>query len=152
MAISDDGRAWKTVPAESLPGNRVRLTVAMPGPALYVARVEPYRLSDLERLLESIAAHPLVEITPIGKTVEGRELEIIRVGHPEAPYRVFLRARAHPWEPGGNWVVQGLVDRLLKDDDEAKRFLRGTASTCCRWPTRTASRAAGRASTCAART
>ena len=64
-----------------------------------------------------------MEITPIGKTVEGRGLEIVRVGRPDAPYRVFLRARAHPWEPGGNWVVQGLVDRLLKGDDEAKRYL-----------------------------
>ena len=38
----------------------------------------------------------------------GAPLEIVRVGRPEAPYRVFLRARAHAWEPGGNWVVEGL--------------------------------------------
>ncbi len=121
--VSPDGRAWKSVPLDRLPGDRVRLTVAMPGPELYVARVEPYRLSDLEKWFKSIEAQPLVEITPIGKTVEGRALEVIRVGHPDAPYRVFLRARAHPWEPGGNWVVQGLVNRLLKGDDEAKRDL-----------------------------
>jgi hypothetical protein len=36
---------------------------------------------------------------------------------------VFLRARAHPWESGGNWVVQGLVARLLAGDDEARRHL-----------------------------
>ena len=121
--VSPDGRAWKSVPLERLPGDRVRLTVAMPGPDMYVARVEPYRLSDLETWLKSIATHPLVEIAPIGKTVEGRDLEVIRVGRPDAPYRVFLRGRAHAWEPGGNWVVQGLVDRLLKGDDEAKRYL-----------------------------
>ena len=92
--VSPDGRAWKPVPLERLPGDRVRLTVAMPGPELYVARVEPYRLSDLEKWLKSIATHPLVEITPIGKTVEGRGLEIVRVGRPDAPYRVFLRRGA----------------------------------------------------------
>jgi hypothetical protein len=48
VVISEDGRAWKSVPLESLPENRVRLHVEMPGPRLYVARVEPYRLSDLE--------------------------------------------------------------------------------------------------------
>jgi lysophospholipase L1-like esterase len=121
--VSPDGKAWKSVSLERLPGDRVRLTVAMSGSELYVARVEPYRLSDLEKWLKSIEGHPLVEITPIGKTVEGRGLEILRVGRPDAPYRVFLRARAHPWEPGGNWVVQGLVDRLLRGDDEAKRYL-----------------------------
>ncbi|AMV40398.1 M14 family zinc carboxypeptidase [Planctomyces sp. SH-PL62] len=121
--VSPDGKAWKPVALERLPGDRVRLAVTMPGPVLYVARVEPYRLSDLDRWLKAIATNPLVEIAPIGRTAEGRELEIVRVGRPDAPYRVFLRARAHPWEPGGNWVVQGLVARLLSGDDEAKRHL-----------------------------
>ncbi len=123
MVISQDGRAWKSVPLESLPGNRVRLPIEMPGPKLYVARVEPYRLSDLGAFLETIRSNPLVQITSIGKTVQGRDLELIRVGDPEAPYRVFLRARAHPWEAGGNWVVEGLVHRLLRGDGEAKRYL-----------------------------
>ena len=96
----------------------------MRGPELYVARMEPYRLSDLDRLLESIRSHPLVRITTIGKTAEGRDLEIVRIGNPAAPYRVFVRARAHPWEAGSNWVAEGLIQRLLKDDAEAKRFLR----------------------------
>ena len=121
--VSPDGRTWKPVPTERPPGDRVRLTVTMPGPVLYVARAEPYRLSDLENWLESIRPSPLVEITPIGETAEGRGLEIVRVGREDAPYRVFLRARAHPWEPGGNWVVQGLVDRLLKGDEEAEKHL-----------------------------
>ena len=121
--VSPDGKAWRPVALESLPEDRVRLTVTMPGPVLYVARVEPYRLSDLERWLDAIGKNPLVSITPIGKTAEGRPLEIVRIGHANAPYRVFLRARAHAWEPGGNWVLQGLVGRLLEDDAEAKTFL-----------------------------
>lgn len=123
VAISDDGRTWKTVPTESLPGNRVQLHVQMRTSQLYVARIEPYRLSDLERFLGSIRASRVVQITPIGKTVAGRELEIVRIGNPDAPYRVFVRARAHPWESGSNWVAQGLIQRLLKDDDESRRFL-----------------------------
>ncbi|WP_205679173.1 GDSL-type esterase/lipase family protein [Aquisphaera insulae] len=123
VVLSPDGKAWTPAPLERLPGNRVRLAVTMPGPSLYLARAEPYRLSDLEAWLASIAKDPLVEIAPIGRTAEGRSLEIVRVGRPDAPYRVFLRARAHPWEPGGNWVVQGLVERLLRDDDEARRCL-----------------------------
>ena len=121
--ISPDGRHWRPVPTESLPENRVRLSVVMPGPQLYVAREEPYRLSDLDRLLASIRSNPLVQITPIGHTVAGRELEIIRLGDPHAPSRVFLRARAHPWEAGGNWVVEGLVHRLLKNDSDARKYL-----------------------------
>jgi hypothetical protein len=123
VVISENGRDWKSVALERLPGDRIRLNIEMPGPRLYVARIEPYRLSDLETLLASIRKNPLVEITSIGRTVQGRELEIVRIGKPDAPYRVFVRARAHAFESGGNWVAQGLVKRLLRGDAEAKSFL-----------------------------
>ncbi len=120
---SPDGRTWKPIPLESLPGDRVRLNLQMPGPRLYVARVEPYRLSDLDRLLAEIKKNRQVKITFVGKTVEGRPLEMVRIGNPRAKYRVFLRARAHPWEAGGNWVVYGLIQRLLRGDDFSRKCL-----------------------------
>ena len=39
--VSQDGRDWKPVPLESLPQDRVRLHVEMPGPRLYVADWSP---------------------------------------------------------------------------------------------------------------
>lgn len=124
VVVSEDGRQWRSVPTESPAEGRVQLPIEMPAPVLYVARVEPYRISDLDRFLASIEKHPQVEITPIGKTAGDRPLEIVRVGSTDAPYRVFVRARAHPWESGGNWVVQGLIQRLLQDDADAQKFLR----------------------------
>ncbi len=126
MCISENGRDWRTIAVDNSTGTTVRFEIELPGPRLYLARLEPYRISDLEKLLASIRGHPLVAITPIGRTVQGRELEIVRVGREEAPRRVFLRARAHPWEPGGNWVVQGLVTRLLRGDAAAKQYLERT--------------------------
>jgi hypothetical protein len=123
VVVSEDGLAWQAKPTESLPGNRVRLSLVMPGPQLYVARIEPYRLSDLDRLLTRCRTHPLVDVSRIGLSVQGRPLDLLRIGRSEAPGRVFLRARAHPWEAGGNWVVEGLLDRLLHDDADARRFL-----------------------------
>ncbi|MDI6451245.1 M14 family zinc carboxypeptidase [Anaerobaca lacustris] len=122
--ISEDARTWRVIRLETTKDNCLRFGVTVRTGSLYVARLEPYRLSDLETLKERIAANPNVEITTIGKTVEGRQLEIIRIGRVEAPHRVLLRARAHPWEPGGSWVVQGLVERLLRDDADARRCLR----------------------------
>ena len=123
VVVSENGREWKSVPLESLPNDRVRLQLDMPGPQLFVARIEPYRLSDLDRLLDALRTNELVQISTIGKTVQNRPLEMVRLGNPQAPYRVFLRARAHPWESGGNWVVEGLVRRLLKGDADAARLL-----------------------------
>ena len=120
---SQDGRTWQTIPTEKTADNCCRFKVVVDKGSLYLARLEPYRLSDLETLKREIRDDRRVEITTIGKTVEGRELEIIRIGNPDAAHRVFLRARAHPWEPGGNWVVQGLIKRLLRDDEGARRYL-----------------------------
>lgn len=120
VAVSEDGRTWRGVATERVPTNRVRLTLEMPGPSLYVARVEPYRLSDLDALLGRVRGHPQAEVTRIGETAQGRALEIVRVGDPQAARRVFIRARSHPWESGGSWVAEGLVERLLGDDDAAR--------------------------------
>jgi hypothetical protein len=124
LVISQDGRTWKSVATRVVENQRVLLDVEMPGPRLFVARVEPYRLSDLDAFLAKIQKHGIVKLTVIGKTVEGRNVEIVRVGDPEAAFRVFLRARAHPWESGGNWVIQGLVTRLLTGGNDAKAILK----------------------------
>lgn len=41
VVVSEDGRDWRSLATEVLEGNRVRLRLEMPGPSLYVARVEP---------------------------------------------------------------------------------------------------------------
>lgn len=125
VSISDDGKVWKTVPTDRLSDNkRVQLRVTLTAPTLHVARLQPYRLSDLDRLLASIRANRLVHIETIGQTAGGRDLEIVRIGHATAPHRVFVRARAHPWEAGSSWVAQGLIERLLAGDEETAGFLR----------------------------
>ena len=121
--VSHDGKDWKVIQTEKMDDNSLRIQIQMERESLYVARLEPYRLSDLERLKAEIRDNPLVEIVPIGQTVQGRELEIIRVGRPDAPHRVLLRARSHPWEPGGNWVLQGMIRHLLGDDEQIQRYL-----------------------------
>ncbi len=121
--ISVDGRAWQPAEMELLEGNRLKLELTMLADAMYVARLEPYRLSDLDKFLAEIHPHPQVQIAQIGRTVEDRPLEIIHVGNQDAPNRLLLRARAHAWEPGGNWVIEGLVRRLLAGDSRAQAYL-----------------------------
>ena len=125
VSLSEDGRTWRPVETQSLPGNRVQLHVEMQSARLYVARIEPYRVSDLDRLLQSIPANPRFQITKVGKTAGGRDLEILRIGDPSlARYRVFVRARAHSWESGSSWVVHGLIQRMLRGDEQVRSFLR----------------------------
>jgi hypothetical protein len=120
--VSPDGEHWQAMETELLDEHRLRFQLRMQRDQMYVARLEPYRLSDLKRLLDELSISPHVNVQQIGKTVEGRPLEIIRVGHESAPHRLLVRARAHAWEPGGNWVIQGMLRRLVQSDDRAAQF------------------------------
>ncbi len=122
--ISPDGTTWKPISADRIAEDRIQFQVYMKEAMIYISRSEPYRVSDLERLKAEIKEHPQVEITPIGHTVQGRELEIIRIGKDTAPSRVFLRIRPHCWEVSGSWVIQGLIRKLTSDDEDAQRYLR----------------------------
>ena len=85
------------MPTEALPDNRVRVTVTIPGESLLVARMQPYRLSDLDRLLAAVRASPAAAITMIGQTVQGRSLEIVRIGvEGPAVKRVFEKSGLKP--------------------------------------------------------
>ena len=120
--ISADGKVWKIIPAELIEkGHKVK--IHMDSDKVFVAGMEPYRISDLEKLKKEIIGNPLVDIQQIGKTIEGRDLEIIRIGKKDAKFSVFIRARAHPWEAGGNWVVQGLIRNLLESKNKDRRYL-----------------------------
>jgi hypothetical protein len=121
--VSVDGKKWDLINTRKTPANRLEIDLVMPADSVYVARLEPYRRSDLEKLKSEIEAHPLVQIKEIGRTVENRPLEIIRVGRENAPRRVLIRGRAHPWEPGGNWVIEGLIRNLLKNDPKTVNYL-----------------------------
>jgi hypothetical protein len=122
LAISEDGKEWRSCPLSPTSDGRVFGEFLLKSDRLFVARVEPYRLSDLDRMLNRLRVHPDVSIDVIGQTVEGRTLEIIRLGNERSRDHVFLRARAHPWEAGGNWVVEGVIDRMLANDKDGARL------------------------------
>jgi len=92
VVISEDGREWKSVPTESLPENRVRLHVTMPGPRLYVARVEPYRLSDLDRFLAAIRTNRLVQLASLERPFRAANWKLCALVMPARPI-VFFFAR-----------------------------------------------------------
>ena len=121
--LSVDGKSWEAIQTEIIPEHRLAMEFIMPDDSVYVARLEPYRGSDLEKLKSGIKDHPFIKMTEIGQTVENRPLEIIRIGHESAPNRIFIRGRAHAWEPGGNWVIEGIINTLLKNDPETNKYL-----------------------------
>lgn len=121
--LSEDRQRWEPIEGEFLRGNRLRLAFHVPDGDLYVARLPTYTTNNLRQLIARVKASGRGEVSRIGESVEGRPLEMLHFGPKDAPHGVLLRARSHPWEPGGNWVIEGLVNRLLSADAATERLL-----------------------------
>ena len=63
----------------SFPGEReILVDFIMQKPAVWVARLPVYSVSDLEKLKSEFHGNNMFTVIPVGHTVEGRPLEIIR--------------------------------------------------------------------------
>ena len=118
--FSEDYKNWKAVETSPVLTNDFDLQVKykMKTGTVYIAKLPVYSLSHLEDFKKNITKSRWVEIIPIGNTVEKRPLEIIRVGNPKAANSILIRARSHPWEPGGNWVIEGLVKNFIENSEK----------------------------------
>ncbi|HEY3322978.1 MAG TPA: M14 family zinc carboxypeptidase [Planctomycetota bacterium] len=121
VSVSSNGTDWKTISTENIKDGRygLQFQVKLESECTQVARIVPYTDSDLQRLIAGIRNHPDVRVYEIGSTVERRPLEMVEIGSAQAPHRVCLRARCHPWETGGSWVFEGLARFLTSDDAQA---------------------------------
>ena len=116
--ISYDQKTWEAIKTSKLPNMELLVEFIMKGESVYVVRMPPYTISDLENLKKRISKNKSVKILNIGMTVEKRPLEIIQLGNPNAPNSIIIRARSHPWEAGGNWVVEGLINKFISQDSK----------------------------------
>jgi hypothetical protein len=128
IAICSDGRNWTSLAGVPLDARCYGFSfeVELKSPCVQIARNVPYTITDLNSRLESIASHPSVRIENIGRTVEGRPLEIVELGNPQAQRRILVRAAAHPWESGGTWFVDGMMAHLTCGDPSVKDSLNKT--------------------------
>jgi hypothetical protein len=120
LYVSYDQKEWTPVKTEKV-GGGTDLLVDVDlgrGGSVYVADLPPYTLSDLEHFEERIKESGSVKILNIGKTSENRPLEVIQLGSSEAPNVFLIRARAHAWESGGNYVAEGLVSEFIANADK----------------------------------
>ena len=88
--------------------------------AFWIAHIEPYTASRLERFLGEIRGSSCLKDEAIGKSVEGRELHLLTItdiGFSKYPPReVWLMCRQHAWESGTSFVGEGAIRFLLSDE------------------------------------
>ncbi|OGV67439.1 MAG: hypothetical protein A3K19_15340 [Lentisphaerae bacterium RIFOXYB12_FULL_65_16] len=111
--MSVDAVNWTPFVFEQKEDKSIEATVTLPADVVYIGRIEPYTTKHLGELLARLRGHRHARVDSIGKTVEGRDLELITLSSGAGKPMVFFRGRAHPWEAGGNWFLDGVVEGAL---------------------------------------
>ncbi|MEM9455965.1 MAG: M14-type cytosolic carboxypeptidase [Myxococcota bacterium] len=97
--------------------------------SVYYAYFAPYSHERHGDLLAAAQCEPGVSLERLGASVDGRDLDLLRLGEPADGQRsCWIIARQHPGETMAQWLVEGLLERLLDDDDAIARWLRARAT------------------------
>ncbi|RLM48957.1 hypothetical protein DVK06_17035, partial [Halorubrum sp. Atlit-28R] len=80
--------------------------------SIYYAYFEPYTWERHLQLLGRAESSPVGQVTDIGSTVEGRDMNVVIIGNHSAAKKVWVIARQHPGETMAEWFVEGMVDAL----------------------------------------
>ena len=93
--------------------------------SIYYAYFAPYSLERHADLVAEVSGIEGVAYRRLGATVDGRDIDLIRIGEPSPQRRsCWIIARQHPGESMAEWLIEGLLDRLLDDEDAVGRWLR----------------------------
>lgn len=106
-----DGRlSWRLVPARD---------------AVYFAFFAPYPYTrHLDLLGELSARCARVSLSVMGRSVDGRDLDLVTVGEAgEGKRAVWVVSRQHPGESMAEWCTEGLLRRLTDPADAVARAL-----------------------------
>ncbi|MFC4654453.1 MULTISPECIES: M14 family metallopeptidase [Rheinheimera] len=92
--------------------------------SVYFAYFAPYSYERHMDLLHQTQASGLAQLLELGETLDGRDMSLLVVGEPSATKKkIWITARQHPGESMAEWFVEGLLDRLLDEDDAVARRL-----------------------------
>ena len=117
---SYDRDSWFRVPT-TYDGEVMTVSHTPEYDSVYYAYFEPYSWERHLALLDNAQLSPLVKQVDLGSTIDGRDLNMLVIGDPEAEQKVWVIARQHPGETMAEWFVEGMLEALL---DQANPFAR----------------------------
>lgn len=120
---SYDRDYWFRVPTD-FDGKTLTIRHTPESDAVYYAYFAPYTTDRHRNLVAQVQAVPGVELECLGETLDGQDLDLLRIGDPEdGKKKCWFIARQHPGETMAEWWMEGFLERLLDEDDPISRTL-----------------------------
>lgn len=120
---SYDRQTWFRVDTE-YDGKALTIKHFPEAQSVYFAYFAPYSYERHMDLLHQAQSDYNCQLVELGETLDGRDMSLLIVGEPdEGKKNIWITARQHPGESMAEWLVEGLLDRLLDEDDGVARAL-----------------------------
>ncbi len=126
--VSNNGANWQYLPEKAVEvsefagRNQARITVRSNGSPMFVSAQEIIVPATYDAWLDGVEDHPEVTRSLLGKSAQGRDIEMIAIGNPQAREQVVLIGRQHPPEVSGALAMFPFMETLLGDDPLARQF------------------------------
>lgn len=120
---SYDRETWFRVPTE-YNGKELTIRHTPEQESVYYAYFIPYSYERHQDLIQTAQQSVDCYHELLGETLDGRELNLLVIGEPaEHKNTIWVTARQHPGESMAEWFMEGLISRLLDDEDGVARKL-----------------------------
>lgn len=120
---SYDRETWFRVDT-AYDGEHLVITHYPEAESCYFAYFAPYSYERHMDLLSQAQATGLAQLVDLGNTLDSRDMSMLVIGEPaDGKKKIWITARQHPGETMAEWFVEGLLDRLLDQDDGVAREL-----------------------------
>ncbi|CCQ12203.1 Zinc carboxypeptidase domain protein [Pseudoalteromonas luteoviolacea B = ATCC 29581] len=114
---SYDRQTWFRVPSKYENGSLI-IDVEPEHKQMYFAYFAPYSYERHLDLLAFAQSYDSVDIETLGETLDGRDISLIRVGEPSSEKKnIWIIGRQHPGETMAEWFIEGVLHKLLDDED-----------------------------------
>lgn len=127
---SYDNKEWFHFSEDEVDLNRKKeivITKQFDESTVWIARFYPYTFSDLEKYVESIKNSPFIDVKIPGYTQEGHPVYLLKLTNSKYPAsgkkRIIMHARTHPAETPSSFLIEGMIDYLLKGSRDAIEIL-----------------------------
>jgi len=125
-SASYDREDWFRVPTD-YDGTVLTIRHTPQRDAIYYAYFAPYSMERHADLVARALRSQLVRLEVLGPTLDGQDLDLLRIGTPGEGKRVcWIVGRQHPGETMAEWWMEGFLERLLDGSDAlARAVLKG---------------------------
>lgn len=120
---SYDREYWFRLPSSYKDG-KLTITAELACESIQIAYFAPYSYERHQDLLAAVQVHPLACLEHLGETLDKRDLTLVKVGNGDSKKRsIWITARQHPGETMAEWLVEGLLNSLLDEDNPTAKLL-----------------------------